>query len=135
MTEEVITELGKISALKSVISRTSIMQYKGTRKRVPEIAQELNVDAVVEGSIVSAGDRVRITVKLYGAKDEQLLWTESYQRDVHDILALQSDLGRAIASEIRVKLTLRIIREYTLASALLIHTRGCLSKASLNFKR
>ena len=105
MTEAVIAELSKISALR-VISRQSMMQYKGTRKTTPEIARDLNVDAIVEGSIVRSGDRVGITVKLIrAAKEEQPLWTESYQRDLRDILALQSEIGRAIATEIRVKLT------------------------------
>jgi len=105
MTEAVIAELSKISALR-VISRTSVMQYKGTLKTMPEIARDLNVDAIVEGSIVRSGDRVGITVKLiHATKEEQPLWTESYQRDLRDILALQSEIGRAIATEIKVKLT------------------------------
>src|SRR5207245_4445656 len=75
-------------------------------KTTTEIARDLNVDAIVEGSIVHSGDRVGITVKLIrAAKEEQPLWTESYQRDMRDILALQSEIGRAIATEIRVKLT------------------------------
>src|SRR5207247_4095869 len=104
MTEAVIAELSKISALR-VISRQSMMQYKGTRKTTPEIARDLNVDAIVEGSIVRSGDRVGITVKLIrAAKEEQPLWTERYQRDLRDILELQSEIGRAIATEIRDKL-------------------------------
>jgi len=104
MTEELITNLGKISALR-VISRTSGMQYKGTKKTLPTIAGELNVDAVVEGSVLRSGNRVRITAQLIQAKAERHLWAESYERDLRDILALQSEVARAIANEIMVKLT------------------------------
>jgi serine/threonine protein kinase/TolB-like protein/Tfp pilus assembly protein PilF len=104
MTEELITNLGKISALR-VISRTSVMRYKGTKKPLPEIARELNVDAVVEGTVQRSGDRVRITANLLHAPTDRHLWAESYERDLRDILALQSEVARAIASEIKVKLT------------------------------
>jgi eukaryotic-like serine/threonine-protein kinase len=105
MTEELIASLSKIGSLR-VISRTSVMQYKGARKPLlKEIARELNVDAVVEGSVLRSGDRVRISVQLiYGATDRHL-WAESYQRDLRDVLALQSEVGQAIANEIRIKLT------------------------------
>jgi TolB-like protein/Tfp pilus assembly protein PilF/tRNA A-37 threonylcarbamoyl transferase component Bud32 len=104
MTEELITTLSKIKALK-VISRTSVMHYKGTQKTVPEIARELSVDAVVEGSVLRSGDRVRITVQLIQAEQDRHLWAESYERDLRDVLALQSEVARAIAGEIRTKVT------------------------------
>jgi len=104
MTEALITDLSKIGAL-SVISRTSVMRYKGTTKPLPEIARELNVDAVVEGSVQRSGDRVRVTAQLIGARTDTHLWAESYDRDLHDILALQDDVARAIANQIKVKLT------------------------------
>jgi TolB-like protein/Tfp pilus assembly protein PilF len=104
MTDELITSLAKISALR-VISRTSVMRYKGTHKPLPEIARELNVDGVIEGSILQSGDRVRITAKLIQAKTDRHLWAKSYERDQRDVLALQDDVARAIANEIKVKLT------------------------------
>ncbi len=104
MTESLITELAKISALR-VISRTSVMQYKGTRKPMPEIARELNVDTVIEGSVIRSGERVRITAQLIRGATDQHLWAESYERDLRDVLALQREVARGIANEIRVKLT------------------------------
>jgi TolB-like protein/DNA-binding winged helix-turn-helix (wHTH) protein/Tfp pilus assembly protein PilF len=104
MTDELITNLGKISALR-VISRTSAMHYKGTKKRLPEIAKELNVAAIVEGTVQRSGDRVRITANLLHAPTDRHLWAESYERDLRDILAMQSDLARAIAREVQAKLT------------------------------
>jgi TolB-like protein/Tfp pilus assembly protein PilF len=104
MTEELITNLGKISALR-VISRTSVMRYKKTDKPLPRIARELNVDAIVEGSVLRSGDRVRITVQLIQAEQERHLWAESYERNLSDVLALQSEVARAIAEEVRIKLT------------------------------
>lgn len=104
MTEALITDLAKLGALK-VISRTSAMRYKGSTKSLPQIASELDVDAVVEGSVLRAGDRVRITAQLIHAATDEHLWAESYQREVRDILSLQSDVARAIAEEIRIKLT------------------------------
>lgn len=103
MTEELITNLAKIGALK-VISRTTMMRYKGTEKSLPEIARELDVDAVVEGSVLRVGERVRITAQLIHAATDTHLWAESYDRDVRDVLALQSEAARAIATEIQVKL-------------------------------
>jgi serine/threonine protein kinase len=103
MTEELITNLAKIGALK-VISRTTMMRYKGSEKSVPEIASELNVDAVVEGSVLRVGERVRITAQLIHAATDTHLWAESYDRDVRDVLALQSEAARAIAAEIQIKL-------------------------------
>ena len=104
MTEALITDLGKIGALR-VISRTSVMRYRGTKKPVPEIARELNVDAIVEGSVQRFGDRVRITANLIHARTDRHMWAESYERDLRDMLALQTDVARAIAQEIQIKLT------------------------------
>ncbi|MFQ5818342.1 MAG: protein kinase, partial [Terriglobia bacterium] len=104
MTEALIAELGKISALR-VISRTSVMQYKGARKPLPEIARELNVDAVVEGSVLQIGDQVRITTQLIGAMPERHLWAQSYDRDLRNVLALHSEVARAIAREIKIAVT------------------------------
>ncbi|MGH9364577.1 MAG: protein kinase domain-containing protein [Thermoanaerobaculia bacterium] len=104
MTEELISDLGKIRALR-VISRTSAMRYKGTKKSMPEIARELNVDALVEGSVLRAGDRVRITAQLIHAATDRHLWSESYERDLKDVLALQSEVARAVAREVKIALT------------------------------
>ncbi len=106
MTDALIDQLSKISALR-VISRTSVILYKGTKKRLPEIAHDLNVDAVVEGTVLRSGDRVRITAQLIHAATDKHLWGQSYERDLKDVLALQSDVARAIADEVRVKLTPR----------------------------
>lgn len=104
MTEQLTTDLGQISALR-VISRTSAMHYKGTNKKLPEIARELDVDAVVEGSVERVGDQVRITAQLVEAPTDRHLWARSYERDLRDVLRLQDDVAQAIAEEIRVKLT------------------------------
>ena len=104
MTEELTSDMAKIGALR-VISRTSVMQYKNTRKTLPEIARELNVDAVIEGSVLRAGDRVRITAQLINARADRHLWSESYERDLRDVLAVQSDVAQAIANAIKVKVT------------------------------
>ncbi len=104
MTEELIAELAKIAALR-VISRQSVMQFKDTDTPLPEIAQALNVDALVEGSVRRSGDRVRITTQLVQANPERHLWAESYERDLRDILALQSEVAQAIAREIRITVT------------------------------
>jgi TolB-like protein/DNA-binding winged helix-turn-helix (wHTH) protein/Flp pilus assembly protein TadD len=101
MTDQLIATLGQISALR-VISRTSVMGYKGARKPLPQIARELSVDAVIEGSIVRSGGRVRITAQLIEAAVDKHLWAQSYDGDVRDTLALQSRVARAIAEEIRV---------------------------------
>jgi TolB-like protein len=95
MTDQLITVLGKISALR-VISRTSTMQYRGAKKPLPEIARELSVDAVVEGTVMRAGDRVRITAQLIQASPERHLWSESYERDLRDVLQLQGEVARAL---------------------------------------
>jgi TolB-like protein/DNA-binding winged helix-turn-helix (wHTH) protein/Flp pilus assembly protein TadD len=101
MTDQLIASLGQISALR-VISRTSVMGYKGARKPLPQIARELNVDAVIEGSIMRSGGRVRITAQLIEAAADKHLWAQSYNGDLRDTLALQSRVARAIAEEIRV---------------------------------
>jgi TolB-like protein/DNA-binding winged helix-turn-helix (wHTH) protein len=102
MTEELITDLSQISALK-VISRTSSEVYENTHKSLPEIARELNVDAVIEGSVERSGDRVRIMAQLIYAPQDKNLWARSYDRDLRDALALQGTLATAIADEIRVQ--------------------------------
>jgi adenylate cyclase len=105
MTDELTTDLATISALR-VISRTSVMQFKGEhRKPLPEIARELNVDAVVEGSVMRAGDRVRITAQLIDASNDKHLWAKTYERDARDVLAMQDEVALAIAHEINVELT------------------------------
>jgi serine/threonine protein kinase/Tfp pilus assembly protein PilF len=104
MTEELITNLAKISALK-VISRTSMMQYKGTKKPLLQIAKELNVDALIEGSVLSEGGQVRITAQLIQAATEQNLWAESYRRDLRGVLALQGEIASAIADKVRAAVT------------------------------
>ena len=106
MTDALIAELGQIGSLR-VISRTSVMRYKGTRPQggIREIAQQLNVDAVVEGSILRAGDRVRITAQLIGAVPERHLWARNYERDLRDVLSLQGEVARAIADEIKANVT------------------------------
>ena len=103
LTESLITALAKIGELR-VISRTSTMQYKHAPKTLPQIARELSVDAIVEGSVRRDGDRVRITAELIEARTDQHLWTESYDRDLHDILSLQTQVAAAIAGEIRASL-------------------------------
>ena len=104
MTGSLITELSKIGALR-VISRQSVMRYKGSDKPLPEIAQELNVDAVVEGSVLRVAERVRITAQLISAVPERHLWADNYDRYFGDILILSSEVAQAIAHEIQVILT------------------------------
>jgi TolB-like protein/Flp pilus assembly protein TadD/tRNA A-37 threonylcarbamoyl transferase component Bud32 len=106
MTEELTTSLGQIEALR-VISRTSVMRFKGVRPAggLPEIARQLKVDAVVEGSVLRSGDRVRITAQLIDARTDRHLWARSYERDLRDVLALQSEVAQAIANEIKIKVT------------------------------
>ncbi len=104
MTEELITTLARIGSLR-VISRSSVMEYKETKKKIPEIAKELNVDAVLEGSVLQAGDRVRVTAQLINASTDQHIWAQSYERDLSDVLALQSEVASSIAQEIKIQLT------------------------------
>jgi TolB-like protein/DNA-binding winged helix-turn-helix (wHTH) protein/Flp pilus assembly protein TadD len=106
MTDELITDLAQISALR-VISRTSVMVYKGARKPLPQIARELNVDAVVEGTVLRAGDQVRITAQLIDASTDKHLWSQSYHGELRDTLALQDRVARAIADQIQINLTPR----------------------------
>jgi|HubBroStandDraft_6_1064221.scaffolds.fasta_scaffold00244_18 serine/threonine protein kinase/tetratricopeptide (TPR) repeat protein len=104
MTDELITDLAKIVAIR-VISRTSVMQYKGTQKSIGQIAKELGVDAVIEGTVLRSGNRVRITAQLVAAPTERHIWAESYERDLSDVLLLQNEVARTIAQQIRVQLT------------------------------
>ncbi len=104
MTDELITHLAQISTLR-VISRTSVMPYKGARKPLPQIARELNVDAVVEGTVLRSGEQVRIAAQLIQAPTDTHLWAKSYEGDVRHTLALQKEVARAIAEQIRIKLT------------------------------
>ena len=104
MTEALIGDLAKIGSLR-VISRTSVMHYKGERKLLSEIAQELNVDGIIEGSVTRDGNRVRITAQLIDARDDRHLWSERYDRNLSDVLALQSDVARAVADQVRLELT------------------------------
>jgi TolB-like protein/DNA-binding winged helix-turn-helix (wHTH) protein/Tfp pilus assembly protein PilF len=104
MTDQLITDLAKVGSLR-VISRTSVIQYKGTKKGLPEIARELNVDAIVEGSVVRSGQRVRITAQLLQARTDQHLWAETYDRDLGDVLKLQGEVADAIAQQVRAQLT------------------------------
>jgi TolB-like protein/Tfp pilus assembly protein PilF len=104
MTEQLITDLSQIGSLR-VISRTSVMQYKGKRPSLPEIAKALQVDAVVEGSVLRVGDRVRITAQLLQAATDKHLWAESYDRDLRDVLALQGEVARNIAAQVQITLT------------------------------
>lgn len=106
MTDELITDLAQISALR-VISRTSVMVYRGARKPLPQIARELHVDAVVEGTVLRVGDRVRITAQLIDAASDKHLWSQSYEGELRDTLALQDRVARAIAEQIRINLTPR----------------------------
>ena len=100
MTEALITNLGKIRALR-VISRTTAMHFKGTKKTLPEIARELNVDAVVEGSVLRSGNRVRITANLLHAPTDRHLWANTYESELQDVLVLQGEVARAIADEVK----------------------------------
>ena len=104
MTEALANGLGQIGAL-NVISRTSVMRYQGTQKSAPEIARELHVDALVEGSVQRSDGNVLISVQLVDGGDDHQLWAKSYQRATTDVLALQNEVAQAIATEIRVKLT------------------------------
>jgi serine/threonine-protein kinase len=104
MTEQLIADLAKIRGLR-VISRTSVMQYRKARKPLPTIASELGVDAVIEGSLVRAGDRVRITATLIRGATGDIVWTQSYERDLRDVLALQRDVARTVSTEIGITLS------------------------------
>jgi len=103
MTDQLISDLGQIGALR-VISRTSVMGYKHVRKPLPEIARELNVDAVVEGTVLRSGDRVRITAQLINASADKHLWSQSYEGELRETLEVQSKVAMAIADQVRINL-------------------------------
>lgn len=103
ITDELITALARMHAVR-VISRASTMSYKGSRKPLPQIARELNVDAVLEGSMVSAGDRVRLRAQLIRGDTDEHVWAEAYERDLRDVLAMESELARDVAGAIRSQL-------------------------------
>lgn len=104
ITDELITNLAKIHSLR-VISRNSVMQFKGKHQPIPQIARALNVDAIVEGTVTHAGDRVRITAQLIAAREDRHLWADSYEGDLRNILTLQDEVTTAIANQISVQLT------------------------------
>jgi TolB-like protein/DNA-binding winged helix-turn-helix (wHTH) protein/Flp pilus assembly protein TadD len=104
ITEALTTELGKVSALR-VISRQSVMRYKGSKEPLPEIARELGVEALVEGSVIRSGHRVAVTANLVEASSEKHIWSERFDRNLDDMLSVQSDFAQAIAREVNAKLT------------------------------
>jgi serine/threonine protein kinase/Flp pilus assembly protein TadD len=104
MTETLITNLSRIDTLR-VVSRTSVMHYKRTNKTLPEIAKELNVDGIVEGSVMRSGTRVRITTQLLEARSDRHVWADTYDRDLGDVLRLQSEVAQAVAQQVRIQLT------------------------------
>jgi TolB-like protein/DNA-binding winged helix-turn-helix (wHTH) protein/Tfp pilus assembly protein PilF len=106
LTDELTTDLAKISSLR-VVSRGSVLQFRGARMPMPRIGQLLNVQAVVEGTVTRSGDRVRVTAQLIDAAADRHLWAEAYERDVHDLLGLQRDVAAAIAQRIQAKFTER----------------------------
>jgi TolB-like protein/tRNA A-37 threonylcarbamoyl transferase component Bud32 len=104
MTDELITDLTQLGALQ-VVGRTSVMRYRGSTKTAPEIARELRVDAVVAGTVQRVGDRLRVAAQLVAAGNDQALWAKSYDRDVRDVLTVQSEIAQTIAQQIRIVLT------------------------------
>ncbi len=104
MTDALITSLAKVRAWR-VVSRTSIMRFKGTSRSLPAIAAELGVDAIIEGSVIRDGDRIRITAQLIDAERDQHLWAESYDRDFQDVFILQSEIAKTIAKEVQIVVT------------------------------
>jgi TolB-like protein/Tfp pilus assembly protein PilF len=104
MTEALIAELAQVRALR-VISRTSVMRFKDTRQPITEVAAALGVNTIIEGSVLQAGERVRVTAQLIDARTDEHLWARSYERDAADVLKLQSEVARAIVDEVRVELT------------------------------
>jgi eukaryotic-like serine/threonine-protein kinase len=104
MTESLISDLARIKALR-VISRTSVMRYKGSDKWLPEIARELNVDVVLEGAALLFGNRVRVNVQLIAARTDETLWADSYDRDLGDVLGMQKELAETVAREISIQLS------------------------------
>ena len=105
MTEALISNLSQIHAFSRVISRQSVMGFKGSQKSLKEIARELNVDAVIEGSVQRSGGRVLVTARLISAATESPVWARDYDRDLSDVLKLESEVARAVADEIRIQLT------------------------------
>jgi adenylate cyclase len=103
MTEEIIATMSRISGLK-VIARTSVMGYKGGQKKISEVARELDVGSILEGSVRKVGDRARVTVQLIDSETSEHVWAESYDRDLKDVLAIQSDISTTVAEALRVKL-------------------------------
>jgi len=103
LTDELITHLAKLGSLK-VISRTSVMQYKSARKSLPEIAHALGVDSIVEGSVVRSGSKVRVTVQLIRAANDQHLWAEDYEREMGDVIDLQREIAGTIARQVTLSL-------------------------------
>jgi TolB-like protein/Tfp pilus assembly protein PilF len=104
MTEALVTRLGKTAGLR-VISHTSTMHYKGTHETLPEIGRQLHVDAVIEGAVLRAGTRVRVTAQLVEASTDRHLWAETYEQDLRDVLALQDAIARAITNEVRMRVS------------------------------
>ena len=104
MTDELITDLAQLHDLK-VVSKTSIMQYKGTRKPLPQIGREFGVDAVVEGSVLRSGDRVRITAQLIRTATDRHIWAEAYDGDLKDVLSLQARVAEEITNQVKLNLS------------------------------
>ena len=104
MTEEIISKLSRVPGLE-VIARTSVIAYKGTNKKIAEIAKELNVTSVLEGSVRRNGDKLRITAQLINATNEAHLWSNDYDRELRDVFAIQSDVARSVAEALRVTLS------------------------------
>ncbi len=104
MTQELTTELAQLSDVR-VISHTSVLHYKESRKSVPEIANELHVDALIEGSVLRTGDRVRVTAQLIRAPADRSMWANRYERDLRDVLGLQREIAEDIAEQVQIKLT------------------------------
>lgn len=104
ITDALITDLGQISALR-VVSRQSVVRYKGSNKTLPEIARELSVDGIVEGAVQRSGDRMRVTAQLLHGKTDRHMWAQSYERDARDVLGLETEVAQAVAREIRATLT------------------------------
>jgi TolB-like protein/Tfp pilus assembly protein PilF len=121
MTDTLITHLAQIQSVHA-ISRTSVMRYKDSKKPLGEIARELKVDVVVEGAVMRAGERVRINVQMIDASTDGHLWADVYDRDLCDVLALQSDVARAIVRELRLQLSTRELTR--LASSRIVHPKG-----------
>jgi tetratricopeptide (TPR) repeat protein len=134
MTEALITDLAGIGALK-VISRSSAMRYKGTDMSLAEIAEELNVDAVVEGSALRVGDSVRIMAQLIDPETEQALWAESYERGLENVLLLQSEVAQAIAGEVRVTLTPEETDRFASARSINPEAHDAYLKGSYHWKK